>query len=61
MIKYKSAEEIAAIRQAGRILRQALNLVAEHCRPGVRTEEMDSLAYYLNAVLTGELQPKEYN
>jgi len=44
MIKYKSAEEIAAIRQAGRILRQALNLVAEHCRPGVRTEEMDSLA-----------------
>ena len=22
---------------------------------------VDSLAYYLNAVLTGELQPKEYN
>lgn len=29
------------------------------CKPG--EEEMDSLAYYLNAVLTGELQPKEYN
>ena len=28
-------------------------------KPG--EEEMDSLAYYLNAVLTGELQPKEYN
>lgn len=29
------------------------------CKPG--EGEMDSLAYYLNAVLTGELQPKEYN
>ncbi len=44
MIRYKSAAEIEAIRQGGRILRQALELVAEHCQPGVRTEDMDRLA-----------------
>ena len=44
MIKLKSAEEIECIRQGGRILRQALDLVTERCVPGVRTQELDQLA-----------------
>lgn len=44
MIKLKSEPEIEAIQQAGRILRQALDVVAQHCRPGVRTEELDRVA-----------------
>jgi len=44
MIRYKSESEIEAIRYGGRILRQALDLVTEHCVPGVRTLELDQMA-----------------
>jgi methionyl aminopeptidase len=41
VISYKSPQEIEKMRQAGRIVAEALHLVAETVRPGVSTEELD--------------------
>jgi methionyl aminopeptidase len=40
----KSAQEIARMRQAGQLLGEVLSLVAQHAKPGVRTDELDALA-----------------
>jgi methionyl aminopeptidase len=44
MIVIRSAEEIGSIRQAGRILAEALEKVREAVRPGVTTAELDAIA-----------------
>ncbi len=45
MITIKTQTDIAAMRIAGRITKQALNLVGKHIRPGVTTKELDRIAY----------------
>ncbi|MEO8908142.1 MAG: type I methionyl aminopeptidase [Microbacteriaceae bacterium] len=40
-----SAEEIARIRESGRIAAQAIELVGQHAKPGVTTEELDRLGH----------------
>ena len=40
----KSAEEIAAMRQAGRIVATILEIMSQQVRPGMRTKELDSIA-----------------
>lgn len=44
IIEIKSAEEIALMRQAGRIVAEILAILAENIKPGVRTKEMDIIA-----------------
>jgi methionyl aminopeptidase len=43
-ITLKSPQEIAAMREAGRVVARTLALVAEAARPGVSTAELDALA-----------------
>jgi len=45
MIVVKSREELARMRQAGRIVAEVLEAMREHARPGVTTGELDALAY----------------
>lgn len=45
MITIKNQNDIAAMRIAGRITKQALNLVGRHIKPGVTTRELDQIAY----------------
>jgi methionyl aminopeptidase len=40
----KSAEEIAIMRQAGRIVAEILKIVSESIAPGMKTKELDSIA-----------------
>jgi methionyl aminopeptidase len=40
----KSAAEIEKMEQAGRVVVDTLELIGEHIRPGVTTEELDALA-----------------
>jgi methionyl aminopeptidase len=44
MIVLKSAQEIALMRQAGRIVAEVLELMRERARPGVTTAELDQAA-----------------
>ncbi|HEX8231639.1 MAG TPA: type I methionyl aminopeptidase, partial [Chloroflexia bacterium] len=41
----KTPQQIELMRQAGRIVGQALQLVKEQVRPGVTTQELDDIAY----------------
>ncbi len=41
----KNAAEIAAMREAGRLASEVLDLMTEHVRPGVSTEELDRIAH----------------
>ena len=41
----KNAAEIAAMREAGRLASEVLDLMAEHVRPGISTEELDRIAH----------------
>ncbi|GAA0529514.1 methionine aminopeptidase [Saccharopolyspora subtropica] len=49
MIELKTATEIAALREAGRIVAQALHAARKHAAPGVRLVELDEVA---RAVIT---------
>jgi methionyl aminopeptidase len=40
----KSAEEIAAMRQAGRIVAEVLEILSRQVKPGMKTEELDIIA-----------------
>ena len=40
----KSAEEITAMRQAGRIVATILKILTDEVRPGMKTKELDSIA-----------------
>jgi methionyl aminopeptidase len=44
MVVLKSDEELELMRQAGRIVAEALALMRERVRPGVTTQELDALA-----------------
>ncbi len=44
MPEYKSEREIEIMREAGRIVAEVLDLIADHIRPGVTTAELDRLA-----------------
>lgn len=44
MISYKTADEIAALRQAGRLLAKILDDVAAAVKPGVTTQALDDIA-----------------
>jgi methionyl aminopeptidase len=41
----KSPEQVAKIRRSGRIAAQAIELVGEHAKPGVTTDELDRIAH----------------
>lgn len=41
----KNAEEIEKMRVAGRLTSEVLDVVGEHVRPGVRTDELDRICY----------------
>ncbi len=44
-VQIKSAEDIAAMRVAGRLAAEVLDFLAPHVRPGVSTGEIDRLAH----------------
>ena len=44
-ITIKSAEDIAAMRVAGRLASEVLDMLAPHVRPGITTDEIDRLAH----------------
>ncbi len=44
MPEYKTEREIEIMREAGRIVAEVLDLLADHIRPGVTTAELDRLA-----------------
>jgi methionyl aminopeptidase len=41
----KTAEQVSKIRAAGKIAAQAIQLVGEHCKPGVTTDELDRIGH----------------
>ena len=45
MITIKSAQQIAKMREACKITKEALDLLEKHVKPGVSTAELDSIAY----------------
>lgn len=45
MITIKTDSEIQLMREAGKILKDTLNLVSEHVKPGVTTKQLDKIAY----------------
>lgn len=45
MVDIKSERELELMRQAGKILAETLELLAEHIRPGVSTGHLDKLAH----------------
>jgi methionyl aminopeptidase len=44
IIEIKSAEEIAIMRQSGKIVAETLRTLIEHIKPGIKTKEMDIIA-----------------
>lgn len=44
-ISLKSREEIEKMREAGRLAAEVLDLMTEHVRPGISTEELDRIAH----------------
>ncbi|WP_111656125.1 type I methionyl aminopeptidase [Isoalcanivorax indicus] len=44
-ISLKSPEDIAAMREAGRLAGEVLDMIGEHVQPGVTTEELDRLCH----------------
>jgi methionyl aminopeptidase len=45
MIEVKTAEEIEKMKQAGKLARQVLDLAGRAVRPGITTDDIDSLVY----------------
>ena len=44
-ITIKTPEDIEKMREAGRLAAEVLDLMAQHVRPGISTEELDRIAY----------------
>jgi methionyl aminopeptidase len=44
IIEIKSAEEIAIMRQSGRIVGEILKIIAENIKPGMKTKDIDIIA-----------------
>ncbi len=45
MIKIKTDKEIELMRIAGRITKETLDLMKEHCKPNISTAELDKIAF----------------
>ena len=45
VIKLHGPEAFAAMRKAGRLVAEGLDMLGEHVRPGVTTQQLDDLAY----------------
>jgi methionyl aminopeptidase len=45
-ITIKNAEDVAAMRVAGRLASEVLDMLASHVRPGITTDELDRLAHH---------------
>ena len=52
-ITLKSAADIAGMRVAGRLTSEVLDMLAEHVKPGVTTEQLDKLKERYSARLDG--------
>lgn len=59
MISIKSAREIELMRVAGRIASQTLDMIEEHIRPGVSTEELNQLCH--DFILSHDAYPAPLN
>jgi methionyl aminopeptidase len=44
-VTVKTPEDIAAMRRAGALAAEVLEMIAEHVRPGVSTEELDAICH----------------
>ena len=44
-VTIKSAEEIEKMRVAGRLAAEVLEMIGEHVKPGVTTEELDRICH----------------
>ena len=44
-ISLKTPEEIEKMREAGRLAAEVLDLMGEHVRPGISTDELDRIAH----------------
>ncbi len=44
-VNIKTPEEVERMRIAGRLAAQVLDMIAEHLRPGIRTEELDRICH----------------
>jgi methionyl aminopeptidase len=44
-ITLKTAEDLAGMRIAGRLASEVLDLLAEHVKPGISTEQLDAIAH----------------
>jgi methionyl aminopeptidase len=60
MIVLRSDDEIASIREAGRILAATLEKLKENVRPGIRTKELDAIARQEILRLNGYPAFKDY-
>ena len=45
MIKIKTEEQIALMRESGRLTKNVLDYLGEHIKVGMTTKELDKLAY----------------
>ena len=45
-ITIKNPEDVAAMRVAGRLASEVLDMLAQHVQPGITTDELDRLAYH---------------
>jgi len=61
VIQYKSNEELDIIRESGIILGKAHAEIAKIIRPGVKTKELDKIAYQFIADNGGIPSFKGYN
>ena len=61
-VTIKTPEEIAAMRVAGRLAAEVLDMIAEHIRPGVTTAELDKICHdYIVDVQQAIPAPLNYN
>ena len=44
-IPIKTAEEVEKIRVAGRMAAEVLDMITDHVKPGVTTEELDAICH----------------
>ncbi|HBP69077.1 MAG TPA: type I methionyl aminopeptidase, partial [Alcanivorax sp.] len=44
-VTIKTPEDIAKMREAGRLAAEVLEMIGEHVQPGVTTEELDRICH----------------
>ncbi|MGB1907550.1 MAG: M24 family metallopeptidase, partial [Spongiibacter sp.] len=61
-VSIKTPEEIAAMRVAGRLAADVLEMIAEYVKPGVTTAELDQICHdYIVNVQDAIPAPLNYN